>query len=72
MAFLILTNCTCFFNIKKNFSANLDSSFQEEVLTKMLSGGKLAIKKQYESINSKEKDLTGRINNETILLKIVK
>jgi hypothetical protein len=38
----------------------------------MLSGGKLAIKKQYESINSKEKDLTGRINNETILLKIVK
>ena len=44
----------------------------EEVLTKMLSGGKLAIKKQYESINSKEKDLTGRINNETILLKIVK
>ena len=44
----------------------------EEVLTKMLSGGKLAIKKQYDSINSKEKDLTGRINNETILLKIVK
>jgi len=44
----------------------------EEVLTKMLSGGKLAIKRQYESINSKEKDLTGRINNETILLKIVK
>jgi len=44
----------------------------EEVLTKMLSGGKLAIKRQYDSINSKEKDLTGRINNETILLKIVK
>ena len=44
----------------------------EEVLTKMLSGGKLAIKRQYESINSKEKDLTGRINNETILLKVVK
>ena len=44
----------------------------EEVLTKMLSGGKLAIKRQYDSINSVEKDLTGRINNETILLKIVK
>jgi len=44
----------------------------EEVLSKMLSGGKLAIKRQYESINSKEKDLTGRINNETILLKVVK
>ena len=44
----------------------------KEVLTKMLSGGKLAIKRQYDSINSKEKDLTGRINNETILLKIVK
>ena len=44
----------------------------EEVLTKILKGGKLAIRKQYDAIKSVEKGLTGRINNETILLKIVK
>ena len=44
----------------------------EDVLTKILNGGKLAVRRQYESINSVEKDLTGRINDETILLKIVK
>ena len=44
----------------------------ESILTKILSGSKLVIKRQYDSIKSKEKDLTGRINNETILLKIIK
>ena len=47
-------------------------SSPEEILTKILKGGKLAIRKQYDAIKSVEKGLTGRINNETILLKIVK
>jgi len=44
----------------------------EDVLTKILTGGKVAIRRQFESINSKEQNMNGRINNETILLKVVK
>ena len=44
----------------------------QEVLTKILKGSKLVVRRQYESLTSVEKTLTGRINHETILLKIIK
>lgn len=44
----------------------------EDILKKISSASKTAVKKQFDAVNSKEQSLNGRINNETILLKIVK
>ena len=44
----------------------------EDILPKISSGGKLSAKKQFDSIKSKEQPLNGRINNETILLRVIK
>lgn len=44
----------------------------EEVLGDILNGSNASIRKKIESINSKEQPLNGRINRETVLLKIIK
>ena len=44
----------------------------EKTLTTVLEGGKIAIRKVMESINSKETELNGRINKDTILLRVVR
>jgi hypothetical protein len=43
----------------------------EEILPKVLEAGKVALRKILPTIRSKEKKLTGRINGDTILLKVV-
>lgn len=43
----------------------------EKVLTSVLDGGKITLRKLMESINSKEIPLNGRINKDTILLRAV-
>jgi hypothetical protein len=43
----------------------------EEVLPKVLESGKVALRKILPNVRSKEKKLTGRINGDTILLKVV-
>lgn len=43
----------------------------EEVIPKVLEAGKIALRKILPSVRSKEKKLTGRINGDTILLKVV-
>ena len=43
----------------------------EDVLPKVMEAGKVALRKILPSIRSKEKKLTGRINADTILLKVV-
>jgi hypothetical protein len=42
----------------------------EDVLPKVVSGGKVALRKLMDSINAKPKKLTGRLNKDTILLRI--
>ena len=42
----------------------------EDVLPKVVSGGKVALRKVMDSINAKPKKLTGRLNKDTILLRI--
>jgi len=44
----------------------------EDVLNLILKGPKVSTRKFFESIKSKEQTLTGRINNETILLRVFK
>jgi len=43
----------------------------DDVLPKVLEAGKVALRKILPSVRSKEKKLTGRINGDTILLKVV-
>jgi hypothetical protein len=43
----------------------------EEILPKVFESGKVALKKILPNVRSKEKKLTGRINEDTILLKVV-
>lgn len=43
----------------------------EDVIPKVLEGGKVALRKVLPSIRAKEKKLTGRINRDTILLKVL-
>ena len=43
----------------------------EEVIPKVLDSGKVALRKILGSIRTKEKKLTGRINKDTILLKVL-
>jgi hypothetical protein len=43
----------------------------EDVLPKVLEAGKVALRKILPTVRSKEKKLTGRINGDTILLKVV-
>ena len=44
----------------------------EKVLTDVLNGGKIALRKLMDSINSKPSELNGRINKDTVLLRVVK
>lgn len=43
----------------------------DEVLPKVIESGKIALRKILPSVRSKEKKLTGRINGDTILLKVL-
>lgn len=43
----------------------------EDILPKVLEAGKVALRKILPTVRSKEKKLTGRINGDTILLKVV-
>lgn len=43
----------------------------EEVLKRCLSGGKIVLRKVLDEVNSKESVLNGRLNEETILLRVV-
>jgi hypothetical protein len=42
----------------------------KDVLTKVLSGGKIALRKVMSDINSKASELNGRINKDTVLLRV--
>lgn len=44
----------------------------EDVLPKVLNGGKIVLKKLLSEINAVEQSLTGRINSDTILLRVIK
>ena len=44
----------------------------EEILPKVLSGGKIVLKKLLSEINAVEQPLTGRINSDIILLRVIK
>jgi hypothetical protein len=44
----------------------------DEVLQRCLTGGKIVLRKLLDEVNSKESVLNGRINEETILLRVVK
>ena len=44
----------------------------QDILPKVLTGGKLALRKIMEDIKSKEKQASGRINIDTILLRVIK
>ena len=67
------------FSVKGCTLLNFDSSqsickklrVPEKFLDKVLSGGKVALRKIMPSIRTKEKKLTGRINKDTILLKVL-
>ena len=43
-----------------------------DVLPKVLSGGKIVLKKLLSEINATEQTLTGRINTDIILLRVIK
>jgi len=44
----------------------------DEVLPRLLKGGKLVLRKLMSEINSKESVPNGRINRDTILLRVIK
>lgn len=44
----------------------------QDTLPKVLTGGKMALRKIMEDIKTKEKQASGRINTETVILKVVK
>ena len=44
----------------------------EKVLERVVSGGKLVLRKVLDEINSKESPMNGRINGDVILLRVVK
>ena len=44
----------------------------EQVLPRVLDGGKLILRKVIDEINSKESNPNGRINGDTILLRVIK
>jgi hypothetical protein len=44
----------------------------DEVLPRLLKGGKLVLRKLMSEINSKESVPNGRINGDTILLRVIK
>lgn len=44
----------------------------QEVLPKILSEGKVGVRKLFENLTTKEKALNGRFNNDTLILKIIK
>ena len=44
----------------------------EKILTDVLNGGKIVLRKLMDSINSKSSELNGRVNKDTILLRTVK
>ena len=44
----------------------------ESVLTEVMSGGKISLRKVMDNIKCKPKIATGRINNDTILLRAIK
>jgi hypothetical protein len=43
-----------------------------EQLNKLMQGGKIVLRKFMEDIKCKSKEATGRINNEVVLLRIIK
>jgi hypothetical protein len=43
----------------------------EEVLKRCLTGGKIVLRKVLDEVNSKESAMNGRLNEETILLRVV-
>jgi len=44
----------------------------DEVLVRVLEGGKIILRKVLDEINAKHSEMNGRLNNETILLRVVK
>tara|TARA_Y100000310_G_scaffold344958_1_gene460789 strand:- start:4155 stop:5291 length:1137 start_codon:yes stop_codon:yes gene_type:complete len=44
----------------------------DEVLVRVLEGGKIVLRKVLDEINAKHSEMNGRLNNETILLRVVK
>jgi hypothetical protein len=44
----------------------------EEVLPRLLKGGKIVLKKLMDELNTKPAPMTGRINNNTVLLRVIK
>ncbi len=57
------------FDEKESFSKKVRKP--KEVLPKILQGGKIACKKMLSQIKAKEKYLNGRLNSDTILLKVI-
>lgn len=57
------------FNQRKSISKTLRKP--ETILPEIVKGGKVYLRNVMESIKAKEKNLTGRLNNDTILVKII-
>jgi hypothetical protein len=57
-------------NYKYNESICKTLRKPKDVLSKVLDGGKIVLRKVMSQINSKESELNGRINKDTILLRV--
>jgi hypothetical protein len=58
------------FNEKQSVQKTLRKP--EDILPKVLTGGKIVLKKLLPEINAVEQPLTGRLNSDTILLRVIK
>jgi hypothetical protein len=57
-------------NYKYNESICKTLRKPKDVLSKVLDGGKIVLRKVMSQINAKESELNGRINKDTILLRV--
>lgn len=63
---------TTIINFNEKTSVQKTLRKPEEILPKVLKGGKVILKKLLPEINAVEQPLTGRINSDTILLRVIK
>jgi hypothetical protein len=59
-------------NYKQDTSAQKTVRKPEALLPEVLKAGKISLRKILPGINSVEQELTGRINDDTILLRVIK
>lgn len=59
-------------NFKQDTSVQKTLRKPESLLPEVLKAGKISLRKILPGINSVEQELTGRINDDTILLRVIK